>query len=239
MVKTDIESGSSERLLSNVVDMDLAPGSTVWANATRTSITAVTIDNVTISTADIETYLDPKSRLLPVLFGTVSSSDAGPLEGEWKRRECFGVGTYLTVKAANARYALQNGDIVVAANEKLVPTSLSFESDTVSVTAVRDGKIQKVDVQTIPQSKFERPWSASWSGLILQPVPFEQSILMELPSGLHVSGVQPGSPAASWGITVPSYLLSINRQEVSDKGRLLELILGLDIDANGEQLPSV
>ncbi|KAK1754107.1 hypothetical protein QBC47DRAFT_403501 [Echria macrotheca] len=218
--------------------MDLWQGPIVWANATLTKVAAVTIDDVTISAADIKTWLDPESRILPVIFDTVSSSDVGPL-GEWKKQGRFGVGTYLRVKAARESCGLQNGDIVVEADGQPVPTSLSFKSQNVSVTAVRDGRATPVIVETIPQSKFERVWSASWSGLILQPAPFEQSILMkEVPRGLHVSGVQPGSPAASWGITAPSYLLKINREEVLDKERFLELIRGLLEGTNGDLFSS-
>ena len=237
LVKTDIDAGCPERLLVNVVDMDIDQGEVVWADTFFTGVTAVTIERCTISAADIITLFNPESRILPVLFDTVSSSNVGPLL-DWKKRGRFGVDTYLSVRAAKGGCGLDTGDIVVAANGKPVPTSLSFKSTPVRITAFRNGKEINADVETIQQSEFERLWSVSWCGLILQAVPLEQRILMDLSTGLHISNVQSGSPAASWAIPVPSYLLCINGVEVQDKNGLVEQIRGLGVHPNGEHFPA-
>ncbi|KAK3371234.1 hypothetical protein B0T24DRAFT_628173 [Lasiosphaeria ovina] len=234
VVNDSLGAACSGRQLANIVSMHPStPESSLWLNSTFTSVRAVTIDGESISAADILTLVDPTSRLLPVLFETVSSTQVGPLT-TWFKTGRFGTDTYLRVKAAKAGCGLESGDVVVAVDNKPVPSSLSFKADSVSVKAIRSGKIIDHSVVTILHSKFERHWSFQWKGLILQPVPLEHSNLMKVsPTGLHICRVQPGSPAESWGITAPSYLLSIDNTSVIDTKlqEFTKLIQGI----NGEQ----
>ncbi|KAK3357045.1 hypothetical protein B0T25DRAFT_145405 [Lasiosphaeria hispida] len=233
LVKTGVKSKSSERLLLNIVDMDLARGPVVWGKRYWQKCYYGHNRGCYHLSGGYRNISQPNITGAPRGFRYRFCIRCWSSDGmeETRALRCWHISANQSCEGKSC--GLQNGDIVVAADDKPVPTSLSFASSTISLTAIRDGKVETVTVDTIPQSNFERVWSVSWSGLILQPVPFERSILMkEVPRGLHVSGVQPGSPAASWGIIIPSYLLRINRVEVLDKERLLQLVRGLDGDAN-------
>ncbi|KAK0744801.1 hypothetical protein B0T21DRAFT_429614 [Apiosordaria backusii] len=229
LVDANIDVVDSPLRLRNVVDWNYSGEGTVFRNFLMTGVVAMSFPHeITIPAANIVKLFEEGSRVLPVFWETVALCDAGPV-GAWLVKGQFGVGKFLKVKVAEAGSELKTGDIVVAADGKPVPTSLSFMSDIVQVIFIRDGVPCHAKLRTLEASTLHRSWMVLWCGLWIQDIPYEQTIIMsEVPRGLYVVDTERGSPADSWGIRDPCYLLSINGKPVSNKEQLLEQIVAVD-----------
>ncbi len=174
-------------------------------------------------------------RFIPVTYQDEAEANlAVAIPQKWQLRKChpFGKNTYIKVRAAHPKTGLLPGDIVVAIQGKVPKMLDCFEEEAVLFTVIRGGGEETISVATLHIDNFHSDTVVSCYGMMVEEAPIQLAMTTKS-DGLYISSVAKHSPAASWDVPEPSFLVELNNCKVGTTDEVVRQLQSLKTEQQG------
>lgn len=131
---------------------------------------------------------------------------------------------------AGSKCGLREGDILLTADGKVMgrmsDLNCQFESETIAIELVRDGKVMTVQAKTTDSDEGETSRAFAFSGLLVQEPPRAiRHSAREIPSGAFIRIVMCGSAANLYGVEHSVFVTGINDMPTQSVEEVIEAVM--------------
>jgi S1-C subfamily serine protease len=160
------------------------------------------------------------------------------LDEDWRRRleahdpqGRHALSIHRVVAGTPAAAKLQNGDMILAVDDKVVTSFRELERATqkpqVRLTVWRDGNALALDVETVALSGSDIERAVSWAGALLQNPHRAMAAQRGIePTGVYVAFFSYGSPATRYGLWAGRRIVAVNDTDTPDLQSFVDAIAG-------------
>ena len=111
--------------------------------------------------------------------------------------------------------ALQEGDIILTLNDKLITKvsefDIMYDQESLNALIIRNGKEMRIKVGTVPTEDLETSRAVIFCGAVLQkPHHAVRQQISKLHSDIYVSARSRGSPAYQYGLAPTNFITHVN-----------------------------
>lgn len=117
--------------------------------------------------------------------------------------------------------ALQEGDIILTLNDKLITKvsefDIMYDQESLDALIIRNGKEMRIKIATVPTEDLETSRAVIFCGAVLQkPHHAVRQQISKLHSDIYVSARSRGSPAYQYGLAPTNFITHVNGVRTPD-----------------------